>query len=438
MYKIKQITNDVIRIIIPVLIIIQSLMGLVWLADGITIRPVEKISFDYIEAAQTLVTDDYMGIGYALIIRLIMKMAGGGTCLFVMLYVLQLISVAGACFLLPVELKKRLLIAGFVTFNPLVLETICQVSPNALLLAGEIALISCTIRLYQSEKVSMLVLQSGLILVLGLLNPDYIYIVLIMMIPVSVYTIVKKKKLGVMILLGVLVATIISFGITRINVKPYSYERGTKSIELYMMQRFCWPDMSQPVNIVRTFWGAEADEVTELYLAEKYSESVFGPFSYFLETKYGTEVREVYALGAKRNFAISKKQQLLKIAHDILRYTFPQAGIVETYARLANDTRVQWDVMSFVNVSKPGFAHFYLKYSIIVSFVLTVISVCFLFFKNNQRYIKTFLMLLLVTICLASYYAVFEIRGFDYRLCGLAACALPMMCMIKNKSGINN
>lgn len=401
-------------------IALQTVFAIWWSIKSGTSFVAEKMSSDYLQAAETMQCDDYMGILYALILRVLIKTVGEGGLFAVLIRILQLGAVFGAALLLPVSRKAGILTGLYMVTCPFVLQTSFEILPNAFELAAGVAALGICWTLWNCFSIKKTLILFAAVIILAFLNPDTVWISAAVLIPYGIIIALKKaKKTGLGILLATVLVLAVCFFANRAVLKPYTYNRACKTVSLLSFQRFVWPYMGDVAYGYYDYTGENGVELIQS--ASEYPEGVIEEFGYVLEEKMGLDAAKVfYRYWAKAVPSYGRKRIVIPIVQDMAFYCFPMAGVSAVYFMKIEDSVTAWNVSGFVHAG--GIARIFFAFFLASAMIICFAEILTLFRNNKtviERKIKLFAFYIVVVV--AIYGTFFAVRGFDYRRCLLAA-----------------
>jgi len=382
---------------------VQIVFAVIWLFLNIGGYREEYISGNYILAASSLVVDDYMGILYALVVRLL----GHG----VLLYVFQMLVVFAAALYIPVDGKlMHLALALNVVTNPFILQGECTVRPEALLMAGMITLVTSLIR---GENVGVVVSVA----LMALLNPDYSIVLIIIIVPVLIFRFLKKKKYTLNLSIGFAVAIVLVLIINHGVTDVYAYGNVEKSFNFLCMQRFAGKEVTLSSDIIETCYNVNL--YNEMRQAEKVPEKLGLVFASEFENYAGKEsAEEVYKVIYKNALAKGPRHYIPGMAEDFLYYLLPPVATGYIWLNNITGTLISNPIRLFTRESYSLF----LTYLMFGSFTAIVFMLSCLLLgirrlcrKNAKKLVASLGLIIFSAVVLSAYGMFGCLRGFDYR-----------------------
>ena len=338
--KWKKEIKYVLYYLFAFLMLSQVGLGVRWITWNVGTIPVFSDTDLYVQAAETLVVDEYMGILYPVLIR-IAKMVE--QCLGISYaWVVYAIQVITAIYAIVYMLKngswingyrwrcivKYILITAYVFTFPILLQLHFAILPYSLVFSLSVIIVSDSLRLLKKEDDSVFLMAkiSVIWILMTLLIPEYCWIG-------GIFVILswsKWLKTGSLFRKKMLICVIaIVFGINGIGQMtqtPGSMGRIQRFVESSLLQRIVWP------NFVTHsfFWPEEINEVfsvDELSSITQYREGVIHEFGPQLEYVYGKkQARELYMQMAMISLGLDTKQILADTCRDFLAYLCPQVA----------------------------------------------------------------------------------------------------------------
>lgn len=391
-----------------IVIAIQTVFSIVWIVGNINGFQNEYISVDYVNAANTLVVDDYMGILYALIIRIV----GHGPVLFF----LQLLAVGASAFCI-----KGLRAALITVTNPVVLLVSFTVSPIAFVTSCVLFALSLSVSEYKRRH---LILYFADVLFIGLLSKEGAVFLVILLLILNAKKI--KGKMFISFAAIILSASIVTWTIGGLISQKLSYDRVEKSFETVIAQRVVLPE------IVGEGEGGAAEEnglMLELEMARRIPDTFISNYLYKYMLINGEKLTKEYCTVMTRLTIQHGAGYCLKpIAADMLRNMFPNIGIITTALCGKNDPTF---AVLFTHVidRKPNLFRIYFFFSMLSGAILGLFGLMLNIKKMNTCAKAIILLLVLYTV----YITIFNQPGFDFRNSCIAITCWPLLIFKTDK-----
>lgn len=395
-------------------------MAIAWLANNFGLYREEFMTNNYIKAAKDLVVDDNMGIGYALFVRLF----GFGR----VLYLAQMITVAVAAWYAVAQSEhlifdgmiswepKAWLVAAYVVTNPLILQSICTVLPGALILASILFLIGGVRR--NNLKV---IFSSGI--AMSVLNPDYIYVFSLAMVPVSIYLFVKKKKKGIALIWGAAFIFFVGAFLTERISNPYAYGGVKKDIPYLELQRIVCGSLSDNAELMTTYYHMDMYE--DMRLADKVPEQLALTYCRKCELAFGKEkAEEIYDYLIEVTLQKGVGFYMKPIVKDMIYYAFTPYSVCGLYLTGGQDTGIANPLYYFMEKNML-LGKIYLFFGTISSLALLTVSIPKIVHKK-ANVIYGFYSIFVLTV----YGTFIALRGFDYRNTLFIVVAWPLLGLL--------
>ena len=245
---------------------VQILLGICWGVRAFGIFPEFGDSYLWLKAADTLVCDDYMGIGYPLFLMLVKGIESISSIPYTFfVYVIQLAAAfySSVLFLLSFGvIKKRWMLywgsLGMMTF-PMAMQCHLAVLPNSFGLSCMLLELAAIIRILRSEKNAFaeeskrplhVFLEAALWWAAGtLFVVENRYLGLVPLVMLWILHLIRGKQLGRQRVLRELVLLCATAGILFTAVSmwqtPGSYGKAENTIGAAMMRRFAWTHMRE-------------------------------------------------------------------------------------------------------------------------------------------------------------------------------------------------
>ncbi len=387
--------------------LVQTFFACFWLLRHLFTYSEEALSNNYIEAAKTLTVDDYMGILYALFVRVL----GHGTLLYIVQAAAIFAAVYVFCKSIPLSKGICAWVSLFMLTSPFVLQCTCMVLPHAFLLA-DIFFMLASVRLWKLKTFFVLNL------ILGFLNPDYAYLSLIALIPLGVIYLIKKKRHALFFILSVVAAFVITYEVNGLISVPYLYGNAEKSLSLMALQRLSVGHLNEVADVILVYYGG--DWYGDMLSADKVPENLFKVFAYNFEQTFGLDsAKSLYEYLAKLSLAKGPGFYAWDIIKDFLLYLFTPFSVAYLCLRNVSGTLIFNPLYSFCEGMNLNFAKIYILFHLIMLALMVILTFICLIRRTNVKKrlpymglnIYIFWLMLINTL-----YATFIcLRGYDYR-----------------------
>ncbi len=410
--------------------LIQTFFACFWLSRHLFTYAEEALSNNYIEAAKTLTVDDYMGILYALFVRVL----GHGTFLYIVQLVVIFASVYIFCKSVPLSKSLSAWVSLFILTSPFVLQCTCLVLPHAFVLA-DIFFMLAAVRLWKLKTFFVLDL------ILGFLNPDCTYLSLIALIPLCVAFLVKKKKHALFFFLSVIAAFLICLEVNSNISVVYAYGNAEKSLSILLLQRTTQGHLNESSDIALVNY--EVDTYGDMLEADRIPENLFCAFGYNFENAVGAE-------GAKGLYRYLSKVSLSKgfgyygrdIIKDFFLYLFTPFSVAYVCLKNVSGTLIFNPLYSFSQGMNVNFARIYILFHMIMPALTVILALVCLFKrifieKKRPAYLGLNIYICYLMIINTLYATFICLRGYDYRnaLLILAAFVLIPVLNFEGEDG---
>lgn len=287
---------------------------------------------EYIRAGRELCVDEYMGIGYPLLIALAEGLGSlTGVPYYCFLYIMQLSAgfVSGCLFLwfchfdgTKVFTVKNMAGSLYLLTIPMSMQCHMAVLPQSLLLSAFLMMSGLCISALRREREMTWGFWAWLCclwFVSALLKPDYFWLAGFPVVWMLSVCIIRKGiwKRAVFLTLVTMLAT---GTVNAATTTPGSYGKIQKTVGAAMVSRLVWPNFSTTYF----FWPQEVKEVMSPELAGSISERAdevqltFGPL---LEERFGREKANVYYWNmAMQCMQVRTRENLAAIGKDLMSY----------------------------------------------------------------------------------------------------------------------
>lgn len=433
MYKSQKLFDKTVRLFVYIATGIQTLLGLIWFAMNITVYKPNILSENYIQASKSLVVDDYMGILYALFLRLFGWTHNSIGINIPFLYLTQLILVLISAFVLVNAIFARrlsrvdkLVVSVLATFNPLSLQISCQIGRGALLLTFFALFVAGVVSVIRNINWKGMGKLSCAALAITFLNYECAYLLIAALVILAVIMIKKNGKVSLAMLA---VSLLVGAGIVVNGVvaEPYAYMRGQRSFESVMFQRFAWPDMMDVKEQVEDLFSIDVQY--ESANACKSVENLYTSLMYKIEMSADyTRVSDFYLNWALLQLSIDTKVQVRRLAVDLILGFIGPASIPVVYIFKISNTLIADALTGFVELWYKGFlcyislfiSFFYLSLALSIMKLIKSREI-----KAKRKYVVLWIGINGFTSMFVAFWAG---RGFDYR--NLTVSSLVTIVMV--------
>lgn len=392
-------------------IAIQAVPAAVWIIKNITTFNEDFMAANYITAADTLVVDEYMGILYAVVVRLL----GHGW----ILYLIQLAFVAFFAWFMG-----GIGCLGLVVTNPFVLHSCFSCLPNALILACIMAMVGIVKKYRKWTELLWIVIPE---VALGLLNPDYVWLCLLIMTGIAVYKFWGRQRSGYVFLVATVFSLLVSLGINDAVTVSGSYGRGHRSVQFLMMQRLNWPDIQGDYVSLKLYQGVDLS--AEGIEASRTAEKLSTVWAFEMDKKLGEEgADDYYTYMYESALNHGPRAVIMPIIKDEAEYFFAPAGCLFLTVSGEASPALAKEIYLF---ERGGYGLFslWITFSLVVSSVFGIIGVI----KQFKECKKNLVAFLWIALCCSLYATMICVRGFDYRNILVIMAGWPLLILSGKK-----
>lgn len=379
------------RITYIILTALMAVLAFMWLFKNFTVIADYRSVRDYLAAADTKVTDEFLDGFYTLILRFVLTHTSRLSTMAAILYGIQLIVVSVAAFLFARALSDDVWMVitttVFIVANPFVLSTALCIGPQSLYFA-----------------ILLLIIQLGV---------DA--------------TSLREKGISFgswgrfVKWIAAVTAFLVLMVVSDKMATTGSYNRCEKTMLNYELQRFVWPHFGE---INYTFYleqtGYDTSDVSANYLSSEYMWEHFVPSIY---EHYGNEAgKEVIERYVKEfGFKARTKENIVEWGKDIASYFFaPYTIFLNMKGKGFSKTGQIYDQFTKNALS----SRIYWYYSLIVNLVVTLVGLVTVMARaiykkisrkrDDSAFINKFTVCsLILVLVLSIYYSFFSFRGFN-------------------------
>ncbi len=334
------LVKKTLKILLWLIAGVQIVLGLIWMACAFRQFPQFALSAELVEASRTWVLDEYIGIGYPILIRI-------GTVLESWLkvpfsfwiYCLQItLAFFSGCYLFSTIFCQKMWkfesICGslYLMTIPMAAQCHMAVLPFSLALSLLFWIVGILIKAADENedlRLGKLGCFFVLLVLLPLILPETFWTAVVLgtaaVIGIGVF---GRNKRKVLCLLAVMLLAL-STGFTLNQVLQVPGSRGNiqKSVSSAVLSRVVWPYFDMDYY----FWPAEIKEVMSEDMAWTVScnpervKDLFGPV---VEERYGRKhAAQLYLQMAKASFEVRTKDITKQIGLDLAAYACPQISV---------------------------------------------------------------------------------------------------------------
>ena len=318
---------------------VQILLGICWSVRSFGIFPEFGDSYTWLKASETLVCDDYMGIGYPLFLMLVKGIESISSIPYTFLADMVQIAVAfvaGAVFLQACGVTGRTFLCwgslGLLTF-PCAMQTHLAVLPNSLGYSFLLLELSALLRILRQDVAPLHgMLRAGIWWGLStLFVVENRYLGLVPLVTVGLIHLwqlrkgtIEKKRIGQELLLLAAMAGIL-FTLVPMWQTPGSYGKAENTVSAAMMRRFCWTHMRDREEYDE--WPGQLRDQLEwedIKRAGYYAGTMEEGIQKTLEDRLGkVEAQKIFREYALYHLKTYTSDNLHQIVWDILGYGMP-------------------------------------------------------------------------------------------------------------------
>lgn len=318
----------------------QIVFGLIWLVAAFRQFPQFSLSAELMEASRTWVLDEYMGIGYPILIRIGMVLESWVKIpFFVWIYGLQIaLAFCSGCYLLSAVFCQKMwkfdTIWGSLYLLTIPMAAQCHMAVLPFSLALSLLFWIVGILLKSADKnANVRLRQLGclfvLLLLLVVVLPETFWMAIVLGTAAVIGTAVLSRNRRKVLCLSAVLILALSLGFTCNQMLQVPGSRGNihKSVSSAVLSRVVWPYFDMDYY----FWPAEIKEVMSEEMAWTVScnpervKDLFGPV---VEERYGSKhAKGLYLQMAKASFEVRTKDITKQIVLDLAAYACPQISV---------------------------------------------------------------------------------------------------------------
>ncbi len=384
----KEEGKKLIQNIIYLIMGLQVLMGLLWMAANLGKVPRFQECMEFLHMSETFCVDEYTGILYPLSIRLLYAVAGLlrlQGCSFVYLLQVVVAYLAYIYFLrkvffsgeeLSVLLRNKLRFGVlFILTVPPVTQCHMALLPYSLATSVMVVLLADTIELWRGvvpDKKLLLRLGAGWILS-AFFCPDYAWLSGIAVVLSSIRYMILQKKVAVNLLILCVSSSLFIGCVSPVVQTEGSMGKIQKTVGSMLLQRFVWPNFST----FHLFWNDEVKALwdpREIVVMSQHPEMVIYEFGPVVEATYGKErANDFYWNMSKWAFSLDTKNIVGNLLEDTAAYLCPPLTI---FLQLhgVGESYTGWNYGRMKDYA-PVLTGYYVNYSLNAWCVLLVLCV---------------------------------------------------------------
>lgn len=310
---------------ISTLAVIQILLGIFWIIFNFSGLQNFRETKELLEIAESMVTDEYTGILYPLLIKGALFLEKiFSVPYYCCLYAAQLILGFTAIYKVLDHFPRR----TWITFAVMTIPVVCQfylaVLPQSMAVS---ALLLCFYYCGRDSRLKGAVCW----LAAGLLIPEYFFFGAVLFVGQTIAGAVSKKEKRRKILTegitGILLVCISAGTIGSLTVQCHSRGRMARTPAAMALHRTVWPDFAT----YQYFWNSlvqEAVSEDDLIETARNPDKVYSLFGIKMEEAYGVkEVQATYWQMAETALRVGTKEIIGGILNDFLEYSIPPAAL---------------------------------------------------------------------------------------------------------------
>ena len=337
---------DVIKWLFILLMLVQMVLGLLWIIGNIGKEANFHDTLRYLQAVGSGKIDEYMGPVYPIIIWLAKEIQNVIRLPYhTSIYLWQLLLAAVVMykvFVRIVDPKKAILFAGYVLSFPMLIQMHLAVLPYSFATSILVYTV-CECWDFVKKPRKDACVKIGVLWVLaGLLLPEYFVFTGILVVPCFVWVLIRHKEYRMPLIMAMLLAAICTSTVSAATQTPGSLDRAQKTSGVAALHRFVWPEFMGNSY----FWDARVEEVlseADLLRVSQYPEVIDYEFVPALQEAYGvSEANKICWQMAIANIGVSTKQVVKTIGKDFVWNANPILGF--QFSLSNNDrTLVGWN-----------------------------------------------------------------------------------------------
>lgn len=423
---IQDFFGNFIKYLLYTAVTMQILCAVVYLAGNWNVYVPYPETKEMIQAARTLIVDEYTGFLYPLFLKvpLFLKNCDMQKW-YLFVYAVQFVCMAGSLYYFIgafMHGKKAWIGTAFAISIPMCIQTVLMISPFAFKAVYSFVILGSMVRILQNKtsiKYPIVLLFSVVCAVFNV--PDDLYVWAVPVFLLGCYVCIKKKygfgiRRKICILLSiVLVFTGAGFTLKQVS-EPGSMGRMTRSVSSVLFQRVVWPDMGikygfLPEEVQNSIsremaWNTDG-------AAERIA-TIIGPR---LENDYGVKKAEKLYLATVKNQLSYNKRALCKaVLSDFAGYLMTPYSLL--WYMGGQDGSAAGSLYSIMSGNSPKITAIYFSVFYVSLLILTMAAMMkFLkekFGRENGSIQKGIGILLLLSYQ-AMWYAIVNMQGVDYR-----------------------
>lgn len=390
----KAIVSEILKRTIWILAGIQIVIGVLWCLGNLgSLQPFQEIE-ELQRIANTMVTDEYVGILYPILIKLAQEILNWLPIpYFFWMYVLQIGVGLWTLVRLLHKRKGRYFIALAILSTPVVLQLCMAVLPQSLAVW---TLLLCMDYGKRQEwiKGSICWLLSGLFI------PEYFVFAGLLFLGEGIYQFVgshttkktedgaKKQKIDIaQWILCVVVVSILFGTVWTATVEVYSQGRMARTPYSMALRRVVWPHFSD----TSFFWEENVTtmfDTSALRGISQYPEQVLYTFGTKIEEAYGQEkAQSIYQNMVAVTFQMHTRQIVSEIGADLLQSAIPSVTILMNLHGIGvSYSGWNYECMS---ANTPVLTKYYVNYAGVSLFSMLILALCYVLWgKYNKKEIS--------------------------------------------------
>lgn len=426
--KCKQFLSNFIKYFLFIAVFTQIVVGTVYFACHFCVFKEYPETKELVQAAETLVFDEYIGFLYPLLLRgslSIQKITGIGYYIFI--YFIQTLFFLGSSFYMIRSFwnRKRAIVGClYVISFPFCMQSILAISPFAMKASWAFFMAGAMIRIYKKKQgicVKSAVVLACSYLLAAFTQPDDLYVWIL---PILVLTFVlfgrKKEVLSLWKKVGIgafcICLFLTGFLVQDRVIQKETGDRMQKNVYSAMFQRTWWPNFGEK-------YGFLPEELKmcitkeEAISSNQYAEYITKYIGPKIERQFGTEkANELYKRAILSQLSYNKRAILQETAKDFTGYLLePYTTVWHMSGQNGNAFGRLYSLMS---AGKEKQVYVYFCISFVALFSVTfcgMLSVVKRRTFQKKGMVKKVCFGLALLGYQALYYTLFNVQGVDYR-----------------------
>lgn len=420
--------RNFIKYFLYIAVFAQIVSGTVYLVCNFCDFFVYPETGEMVNAARTLIFDEYIGFLYPLFVRVCLSIQDVlGIGYFMVAYLVQVILVLVSVYYMvkPLFPEKKAWIASLLVLTfPMCMQTVLMVSSFAFKMTFGFLMAGAMVRIW--KKKAGLDIKALIVLLLSYAlstfnQPDDLYLWIVPIVALGIVVCFRKKETvniakKICVMLAIVIIFLATFGILNKVCEPGARGRMHKSVYSVMFQRTIWPDMGMKYGFLPTdmYYYIDRDMT---WKSDQYAENIVYYIGPRIENAVGFEkADDLYKTAVVTQLSYNKRALFSVVSSDFAGY------LLQPYSTIwymnGQDGSAFGKLYSLMNTGDGKAVYGYWCVSFVTLFALSFVGILNviqsrIFMKKGFK--RVFLLVAMGLCYQALWYAMVNVQGVDYR-----------------------